>query len=216
VRPLPEVREEVAGSRAAHAVLLDDLATLTDAEARRPSLLPGWSVGHVVTHLARNADSHRRLFEAAAAGRSAERYPGGRTQRAQEIEGGAGRPAALLVDDLRRACEALELTWDECRSWEAAGTHQGSVEPLAELPFKRWREVEIHHADLGRAFTMDSWSSGYVRRELRRAEMAWRASQPIGLTGLPAAALALPPNRRLAWLAGRFVVDGLPDPPTWL
>jgi maleylpyruvate isomerase len=36
--------------------LLATAAALTDAQAREPSLLPGWTRGHVLTHIARNAD----------------------------------------------------------------------------------------------------------------------------------------------------------------
>jgi maleylpyruvate isomerase len=216
MRPWPEVAEELAGARAAHAVLLAALDPLTDAEAVAPSRLPGWTVGHVLTHLARNADSHRRLFEAAAGGAVSEWYPGGREQREQEIEGGAGRPASELVADVVAATAALEACWDGCADWSAHGLSWGAVEPLTELPFKRWREVEVHHVDLGLGFGFEDWTPGYVRRELRRAEMAWRATHPMGLTGLPAGALALTPPRRLAWLLGRLAVDGLADPPAWL
>ena len=41
--------------------------------------------------------------------------------------------------------------------------------------------------------------------------MRWNARRPMGMTGLPPAALALPPPRRLAWLLGRIDVPGL-DP----
>ena len=37
--------------------------TIADAAERK---LEGWTVGHVLTHLARNADSHVRMLEAAA------------------------------------------------------------------------------------------------------------------------------------------------------
>jgi maleylpyruvate isomerase len=216
VRPWTEVAAELEGARAAHVALVAGLASLTDEQAGAPSRLPGWSVGHVLTHVARNADSHRRLFDAAARGEEADRYPGGSEQRSREIDEGAGRPAAELVADVRSSAAALEAAWDACTDWSRAGRHRGAVEPLSELPFKRWREVEVHHADLGLGFGFDDWTSGYVRRELRRAEMAWRATHPMGLTGLPPAALALPPARRLAWLLGRLPVDGLPDPPDWL
>jgi maleylpyruvate isomerase len=32
----------------------------------------------------------------------------------------------------------------------------------------RWREVEIHHADLGRGFGWTDWSPAYVRADLPR------------------------------------------------
>jgi maleylpyruvate isomerase len=39
--------------------------------------------------------------------------------------------------------------------------------------------------------------------------MLWRARRPMGLTPLPAEALALPPATRLAWMMGRVEIDGL-------
>ena len=55
---------DIAGCTAAHARLLDAIAELGDDDVRRPSLLPDWSIGHVLTHLARNADSHLHMLEA--------------------------------------------------------------------------------------------------------------------------------------------------------
>jgi ABC-type lipoprotein export system ATPase subunit len=43
--------------------------------ATDPSRLPGWNFGHVITHLARNADSHRRLIDAAETGRGRPSVP---------------------------------------------------------------------------------------------------------------------------------------------
>ena len=38
----------------------------------------------------------------------------------------------------------------------------------------------------------------------------WASRKPMGLTDLPAAVLAVPPNVRLAWLFGRHEIDGVP------
>jgi hypothetical protein len=40
-------------------------------------------------------------------------------------------------------------------------------------------------------------------------ERQWAARRPMGLTQLPAAALATPPAHRLAWLLGRTDIVGL-------
>lgn len=208
----------VAGCASAHQCLLATLDALDDATVVRPSLLPGWTVGHVTTHLARQAESATRVLEAAARGESAERYPGGREQRAAEIEAGAPRPAREQADDVRRTTWRLESAWASvpAEGWALTGTLLGQSEAVSELPFRRWREVEVHHADLGLPdFTWDDWSDGYVRRELARLEMTWAARRPMGLTGLPAAALALPPTRRVAWMLGRLEVDGLEPAPPW-
>ena len=51
------------------------VAALTDSQARAPSLLPGWTRGHVVTHLARNADALRNLLTWARTGIPTPMYP---------------------------------------------------------------------------------------------------------------------------------------------
>ena len=194
------------GSHRAHVRLLETGARVTDADVVRPSLLPGWTVGHVLTHLARNADSHVRMLDAAAAGGVAGQYPGGNEQRAADIETGAHRPSGDIVDDLRRSIEQVEAAWGRtpAEAW-ASGIGRvasGAEWPLADLPFYRWREVEIHHADLGLGFGWADWSDAYIDAELPRS----LAALPERLA--PGADLAFidaqPPRRLLAWLVGRL------------
>ena len=218
-RPDRELDATIEGCAAAHQRLLADVDTLTDEDIARPSALPDWTIGHVLTHLARNADSHIRVYEAAARGVPTERYPGGQQGRNAEIEMGAARPAAEQIADVRGTIWRLESAWAAVPAdgWELTATVYGAPEPVVELPFRRWREVEVHPADLGRAeYTIADWSDGYVRRDLGRAEMTWAARRPMGLTALPPAALALTPPRRLAWLMGRLDVDGLGAPGPWM
>ncbi|MGA0355459.1 MAG: maleylpyruvate isomerase N-terminal domain-containing protein, partial [Ilumatobacteraceae bacterium] len=49
---------DTGGCRDSHRDLLATLGDLDHLDPTRPSRLPGWSVGHILTHLARNADSH--------------------------------------------------------------------------------------------------------------------------------------------------------------
>lgn len=164
---------EIDGARAAHTTLLARLDGLADADARRPSLLPGWRVAHVLTHLARNADSHTGIFLAAHHGAIGDQYPGGPAQRAADIEAGAGRDAAALVDDLRDATARLEAAWaaTDTGAWaHGRGRDAAGVErDLPELVFRRWRETEVHHLDLGLGFGWRDWSEDYVDRDLDRA-----------------------------------------------
>ncbi len=219
--PEPDPREldaVVAGCASAHQRVLETLDALDDATVLQPSLLPGWTVGHVTTHLARQADSVIRVLEAAARGEPTERYPGGREQRAAEIDAGAARPATEQAEDVRRTIWRLESAWARvpAEGWALTGTLLGQPEAVSDLPFRRWREVEVHHADLGLAdFSWDDWSAGYVRRDLSRLEMSWAARRPMGMTALPPAALALSPPRRLAWLLGRVEVEGLEAAQPW-
>ena len=59
------LNRHVEGCASAHQALLETISDLNDDDCRAPSLLEGWTRGHVLTHLARNADSHVRLLEGA-------------------------------------------------------------------------------------------------------------------------------------------------------
>ncbi|HEX3334155.1 MAG TPA: maleylpyruvate isomerase N-terminal domain-containing protein [Acidimicrobiales bacterium] len=144
--------EWVAGCVAAQAALGAALTDLDDATARGPSRLPDWSVGHVLTHIARNADSVVWRLEGAARGELRDQYPGGLEQRRADIEAGAGRRAAELVDDVRASSAAVERVMAELprAAWDAPSrTSRGVVEPSRDAVLSRWREVVVHHDDLG-------------------------------------------------------------------
>ncbi|MFM7307225.1 MAG: maleylpyruvate isomerase N-terminal domain-containing protein, partial [Actinomycetota bacterium] len=102
---------QVTGCAASHQRLLASLETLTDEQCREPSLLPGWTRGHILSHLARNAESHVLMFSAATRGEESEQYPGGKPVRKAGIESGANRSAAELVSGLRISIYALEAAW---------------------------------------------------------------------------------------------------------
>ncbi|MEO3870681.1 maleylpyruvate isomerase N-terminal domain-containing protein [Nonomuraea sp. B12E4] len=62
---LPELRAELAS---ATNRLLATAATLSDADIAAPSRLPGWTRGHVLSHVAQNAGSHLNLLTWARTG----------------------------------------------------------------------------------------------------------------------------------------------------
>jgi len=161
-----DVRIDIDGCAAATALLLRTLESLTDEQARRPSLLPDWSVGHVLTHVARNADSVVRMVEAAQRGEVVFQYAEG--QREREIEEGAGRSARDLVIDVKRAADAVVRAWDATSDdvWATGMCKVRSGDaPINVVPLRRWREVELHHADLGLGFTYADMSPAYLARE---------------------------------------------------
>ena len=206
-----QLRRDIDGARAAHGRLLDTVAGLDDADVRRPSSLPEWTVGHVLAHLARNADSHVRMLEAGARGEVADQYPGGAEGRAAEIDRDADRPAAVVLEDVTVSIRALEACWDAMpdAGWAGEGRSVVGTIRLDDLPFRRWRETDVHHADLGLGYGPDDWPALYVRLELVRMERLWASRRPMGMTDLPPEALAAPPARRLAWLLGRADLEGL-------
>lgn len=186
----------VAALGASHRRLLGALEPVDDVVVTRPSRLPGWTIGHVLTHLARNADSFVRMLEAAAVGEEVAQYPGGHAQRTGEIETGAARPAAAVTNDLRSACARLDAAIADAPDlvWAARfATVTGRAFPLAALPFRRLREVEIHHVDLGLGYSPSDWPPEFVEAALADS-----------LADLPGRIAALGDRAELlAWVAGR-------------
>jgi maleylpyruvate isomerase len=211
VTTMNELERDLAGALGAHRTLGAHVGGLTDEQATRPSLLPGWTVAHVLTHIARNADGLANMLEGAARGEVAEMYPGGFERRVADIEAGVDRTARAIVDDIDTSSGRLESAFAAMThsTWNAEGiTVLGPVR-MADIPFRRWRETEVHHADAGLGYSWRDWPSDYVRLELQRMTMLWNSRQSMGLTGLPAAALAVDEHHRVAWLLGRATIDGL-------
>ena len=190
--PDPDVSRSLLGIRDSHAVLDEHISRLTDDDVSRPSLLPDWTVGHVLAHLARNADSVVRRLDGAIRGEVVDQYVGGAAGRAAEIERDADRSARELVDDVRRTSAEVE---DRCAAmppgaWDAMSRSvDGGLQPCSRVAFSRWREVEVHLVDLGLGYTVDRWPADLVE--------AWL---PDLLAGLPDRA-----NRTelLGWMLGR-------------
>jgi maleylpyruvate isomerase len=209
---------------------VDDLARVSDAEARlfstvraaddsavrAPSLLPEWTVGHLLTHLARNADSHARRTAAARAGIVVDQYPGGRSERAAEIEAGAGRRAATIVEDVAMSSARMLEGWVDVPTAAWAGITRdasGRERPLADLPGRRWVEVEVHLVDLGDGPTHREWSDAFVAARLpqMRAGLATRLAEG----DVPPPGGTLGERDELAWLYGRLARADLPELGPW-
>jgi maleylpyruvate isomerase len=192
-----------------HTRLAATLAALTDQQAREPSLLPGWSRGHVATHLSRNADGLRRLALGVLGGEPAEMYPGGPDARNAAIEEGADRPAALLAADHdfagSRLLSTLRLLPEELL--DTAVRWRKPI-PARELVSLRWKEIEIHHVDLGLDYTAADWPSEFVQVTLSTELPALPAASNVVVPDLPE-------HELLAWLVGRPTRTDLPDAPTW-
>jgi maleylpyruvate isomerase len=120
------------------------IESLDDRQMAQMSLLPGWTVGHVLTHVARNADSHTRRSEAATRGEIIEQYAGGFEGRALEIEAGAERPAAEIIADVARSGDELMTTWQNLPdlAWDQpVRAVSGQERPLRVMPTRRWQEL---------------------------------------------------------------------------
>lgn len=226
----PDAR--IDGCRAAHARLAALVDRLSDEDARRPSLLENWTVGHVLTHLARNADSHVRIVRAARRGEMVPQYAGGPGERARDIEAGWRRPAAALAEDVKASQRALEEAWAavDAETWATGcGLRRQGPVSLADCVFFRWQETELHLVDLGLADrggpTWDDLSDGYLDLEWANTLAALAPRLPDSATLLlvpgdrPSRAVGggperhvirAAPRRILRWLTGR---GGEPDWP---
>jgi maleylpyruvate isomerase len=168
-------------------------------------------VGHVATHIARNAEGHLRMLDAAKRGEVAAMYEGGPQQRTDDIEAGAHRSAAELLADVSTTATQLEAAWAALpeRAWAGHGITFGGETTMADLLFIRWRETTVHHADLGLGYSWKDWDADYVRLELARLTMLWASRRPMGLTDLPLEAMSVTDHQRVAWLLGRAEIGGL-------
>ncbi len=149
----------------AFALVRDGVDGLTDDAARGGSLLPGWTRGHVVTHLARNADGNRNMVEGAIAGDEREQYPGGAERRAADIEDGAGRSAAELLADLGSSHDALVAAWDRLPDdgWERIGISFAlGARPIIDGLASRRRELLVHLVDLDVRFDPTDLPADFV------------------------------------------------------
>ena len=225
-----EVSHSLDRLAAANDRLLATATALSDAQAREPSLLPGWSRGHVLTHIARNADGLGNLLRWARTGITTPMYASREARRA-DIEAGAGRSAADLAADVQAtaiafAAEAASLP-DEAWAAQVRGL-TGPPIPARSVLDWRLREVEIHHVDLAVGYRPGDWPGEFVTASLPgvAGEFAGREDTPSCLlqpdgsglgpfqigpeqpTGQPVLVRGSPTSL-LAWLIGRDDGSGL-------
>ncbi|MDQ1647877.1 MAG: maleylpyruvate isomerase [Cryptosporangiaceae bacterium] len=223
----------------AHDSLRRTLSTLTEDEARGPSALPGWTRGHVATHIARNAEAVVRLLAGAIRDEFAEQYPGGAQGRNGAIEEGAGRSPAELAADIDETSAEAEAALAEMtpEAWTRTVVFSGGrLSPASRIAWARWREVELHPADhaLDR-YTPAHWPTEFVAAHLAHEldKLPSRLPEglavtingrPFGSTAGPASvAIDGPGHAVLAWLTGRPTLTAglttttgpLPDLPPW-
>ena len=198
-----QVASEVDALERSEQSLVAHLRSLAPVDPAAPTVLPGWTLGHVLTHIARNADSMLRMLAGLG------QYWKGLESRAADIELGSGRPWSELVDDIEATSEAVVRRMREVTDWTGSIRSTRAERPKAMAPMVRRGEVEIHHTDLGLGYDFVDMPADFVRAEGRRLEMTWKARQPMGLTEFPETVLRLAPHERLAWLCGRRVVDGV-------
>jgi maleylpyruvate isomerase len=207
---------------AATEQLLGGLDGLSDAQVAGPSLLPGWTRGHVLTHLARNAEGGTRLLGWARTGVPSYQYES-LAARAAAIEAGADRPAATLIQDVRQTADAFAAaaTGMPPEAWQRVVRYTAGQEPRADVIVPhRLGEVLIHHVDLDLDYRPHDWPAWFTNDMLSRTVVALtegsKMTPPvrlactdtgsvfaIGAVGPDSPVISGPECELMAWLFGR-------------
>lgn len=193
---------------------------LSDADVHQPSALPGWTRGHVLTHLARQADSLVNLLTWARTGIETPQYASPE-RRDADIADGAARDIRTQVSDLvdsaaRLTAAAAAMTSE---SWATqVRWRNGAHRPAADAPWARLVEVEIHHADLVAGYsaaTSPPWFTARLLAELATTFTGRENVTPVLLhaddlaiehrigTAAAAATVRGPAHALVEWLSGR-------------
>ncbi|MGO4598496.1 maleylpyruvate isomerase family mycothiol-dependent enzyme [Terrabacter sp. 2RAF25] len=137
-----------------------------------PSLCEGWSRGHVLAHLARNADALARVCDVALTGTANTMYDTTESRDA-DIAAGARRSADEQATDIRdsaaRLAERLAALRPEHGEVRVERTPGGFPVPVGMVPFMRLRELVYHHVDLDAGFTFAKAPDEVVALFLRDA-----------------------------------------------
>jgi len=200
-----------------------------------PARLPNWTIGHVVTHLARNADGLRRVLVGAKVGEQLQPYASPQA-RDGDIESGALRSTETIATDYRQAgsrlMEAIEslphAVWQSTVDLGRGGPTSADVVLAARLG-----EVELHHHDLGvddGLALLDDTHARLLLRALLRSYVRTRDVPPMRLLPAGAEMIVIRDGEQeiagssldmVGWLSGRG--DGsalqtagpLPQLPSW-
>ncbi|MFG2130225.1 maleylpyruvate isomerase family mycothiol-dependent enzyme [Streptomyces sp. NPDC048751] len=203
---------DLASVRDATERLLTAVAKLDNASVAEPSLLPGWSRGHVLAHLARNADALVNVLGGRPMYASAE-------AREADIERDAPRSLEVHLADVRASGARFQEAGAAPADWSRTVTlRNGVTDPASAVPFRRWAEVELHHVDLGIGYELEDLPAEFIQREidfLARRFAGHPDVPPTRLTdgtrvwstgreaGAPEVTVTGTPAELLGWLAGR-------------
>lgn len=213
-------------------------ADLSPGQLHGPSRLEKWSRGHVLSHLARNADALVNLLTWARTGEESRMYSSA-TDREDGILAGADRELPEQLADLSAAdarfLRAAAAVPEERRSYQVI-SGQGRQIPARDVPWLRVREAWLHLVDLDAGYDVDNlpgmmaWAltadvAGWMTSRIEAtADLRVDGHGTIRLGPGPTATSVITgsPQRFAGWLTGRSGTSGLsaagdfPDLPRWL
>lgn len=176
--------------RSSHRSITRAMEGMSEDDFREPSLLPGYSRGHVVAHLINKTRAHVLVFEGAAAGEVRRLHPVGHDPDAAATDG-SRRSSDAFSADLHDAFQDLERAWDTLADdlWDRQAVMMAGPRAMHEVVAHHLRNVEVHHVDLDIGYGPSEWPAEFVEAELAKR-----------LRGLPGRAGH---GDLLAWLLGR-------------
>jgi maleylpyruvate isomerase len=165
-------RELASGALAeAAARLLRSVDGLHGDDWATPSLLPEWTRADLVAHLALNAEALTRLLHGVVgdddvpSGQPPTMYDSDE-QRADDIaelrQARASELRERLMAGTTQLADAIEAVPDDRWETKVERTPGGRVMRAGSVPGMRWRELEIHHADLGLSYSRADWSPAFA------------------------------------------------------
>lgn len=158
--------------------LVRSVDRLDNAAWRSPSLLPTWTRAHLVAHLVLNAEGLTAALEGLLTDAAAPMYVSSEA-RDRDIEELAlddvGPVRDRLIASATGFADALARLTEEHWPAMVERVPGGQRFAAAALPAMRWREVEIHHADLDCGYTRHHWDLAFA--EVAVDYLAMRQSQ---------------------------------------
>lgn len=210
--------------------LTQTVRRMDNALASSASLLPGWTRGHVLSHLARCADASTAILAATLIGIEAPGCPDSHHHTAC-ITAGARRPVTDQLADLEASARRLNAAFAAMppRAWSYdVRLATGEIVPASWLVGARLREVELHHVDLDLGYAPSDWAEAFTRqllpavvsdldarvagplhlraddlREEYRIEPAGRGGEGVPAVTTAAATVTGPGYALTSWLTGR-------------
>jgi maleylpyruvate isomerase len=159
--------------------LLGTARVISEADLREPSLLPGWTRAHVLSHLARNADALRNLLVGARTGEERLAYASAEA-RETDIKNGTYLTPKELMADLADSAMAFRTVSRQLPdgAWQfPVKIMDSEPSPASLLLTRRLVEVELHHCDLGTGYSAGDWPAAFTAMELDELMRALRADR---------------------------------------
>jgi maleylpyruvate isomerase len=155
---------------------------LPDDQYAEPSALPGWTRAHVLAHLALNAEGLAAALNGIVEGRRVPMYAS-QEARDGDIEELAGKAPSAIRTRLLGGCTDLSDAIAAVPEDEAGTTIErvpgGRSFTVADVPWMRLREVEIHHADLAAGYDRSAWDPEFAAHVLDSMLTRHGATEPL-------------------------------------